>query len=129
MLSDQHHFYSHYLILLSKINTHLLKGLFLPKCQRRDFFPKLEATFSQKYCNESFRYFARVLFSGISAYAKFHENKTLVKLSEFTVINIFAINIYRNGTLSSSSELEFRSVSAPPPKHTGTTRRIYAQVI
>ena len=34
---------------------------------------------------EIFRLFARILFSRNFAYAKFRENKTLVKISEFTV--------------------------------------------
>ena len=32
--------------------------------------------------------FARISFSRNFAYAKFHENKTLAKISEFTVLNV-----------------------------------------
>ena len=35
---------------------------------------------------ESFRHFARVLFSRNFAHAKFRENRILAKISEFTVI-------------------------------------------
>ena len=35
--------------------------------------------------NNKFPHFARVLFSRNFAYVKFHENKTLAKISEFTV--------------------------------------------
>ena len=35
---------------------------------------------------ELLSHFSRILFSWHFAYAKFHENKTLAKISEFTVV-------------------------------------------
>ena len=41
----------------------------------------------QETFQQRFQHFARVFF--ICVYAKFRENKTLAKISEFTVINVY----------------------------------------
>ena len=44
-----------------------------------------------KQTTESFLHFARILFSRNFEHAKFRENKTLAKISEFTVCNVTPI--------------------------------------
>ena len=64
-------------ILFSRV---VLKGIFATQ-KIRDF----DMICLHQIKTKSFHYFARVLFSRNSAYAKFRENKTLAKISEFTV--------------------------------------------